>query len=53
MRIIEFQFPVYLIPAANMRLRLEPGLEAPAGIEVPAPDYYEKHAAAEELELGL
>ncbi|KAL4763202.1 uncharacterized protein BDW70DRAFT_158050 [Aspergillus foveolatus] len=52
-RIVEFQFPVHLVPAASMRLGLEPGLEAPAGIEVPAPDNYEKQAAAKELELGM
>ncbi|KAL4978117.1 hypothetical protein BDW66DRAFT_149545 [Aspergillus desertorum] len=42
-RIVEFQFPVYLVSVAK----------APAGIERPAPDYYEKHAFAKELELGL
>ncbi|KAL4755182.1 hypothetical protein BDW72DRAFT_200211 [Aspergillus terricola var. indicus] len=50
-RIIEFQFPVYLVSVAGMRLKLESGLDVPAGIEVPAPDYYEKHAVAKELDL--
>ncbi|KAL5050277.1 hypothetical protein BDW71DRAFT_203676 [Aspergillus fruticulosus] len=52
-RIVEFQLPVYLVSVPGTRLGMESGLEAPAGIKAPAPDYYEKHAFAKELELGL